>query len=208
MTVNAVSNSVSAVANSKLKNKNQVESEVKNISVLANALIKTTGENGFTDWLTDKDKICTDRKDDGNLSFKEAMKSVGKGYAGVLKSAINHPVATAVTVGLGVAATVVTGGAILPVMVVAGAATGIGLIGYGSYKAATAKTDGEAKQAFETIGNGGFTLTASILSAKPAVDKASHAGVNVKTTSNPYKATAECFKATPDSLKFKMKHNY
>lgn len=88
-------------------------------------------------------------------------------------------------------------------MVTAGIAMGTGQIGYGVYKAATAKSDGEAKQAFETMGNGTFAVAASALSAKGALKQASNAGVtSAKGTENLniYKATAQCIKSTPEAI--------
>ena len=95
------------------------------------------------------------------------MESFGKGLAGLAKQAMNHPIATAAAVGAGAVAVVATGGAILPVMVAAGAVAGTGMAGYGAYKAATAETDAEAKQAWETIGNGAFTATTLLWVQKP-----------------------------------------
>lgn len=105
------------------------------------------------------------------------MESFGKGLAGLAKQAMNHPISTAAVVGAGAVAVVATGGAILPVMVVAGAVAGTGMAGYGAYKAATAETDAEAKQAWETIGNGAFAATTSALGAKASLSAAANAGV-------------------------------
>ena len=160
------------------------------------------GWDGLADWLDDKDKVCTDGKDDGKLGFGETMESFGKGLAGLVKGAMNHPIATAVTVGVGAAAVALTSGAILPFMVAAGATMGAGMIGVGAYNAATADTDAEAKQAWETIGTGTFTVGASALSAKSALDQAYTAGVkNAIATKNPIKNLVNCFKSIPECLK-------
>ncbi len=158
----------------------------------------------FSDWLNDRDKVCTDGKDDGSISFGEGLESFGKGLMGIVKGVINHPIATAATVAAGVGLTVLTGGAALPVMIAAGAATGAGMVGYGAYKAATADTDAEAKQAWETMGNGTFTLVASVAGAKPALNAASKAGVTSAQGAknmNAFKATVQAFKSTPEALK-------
>ena len=160
--------------------------------------------DGFADWLEDKDKVCTDGKDDGSISFTEGLKSFGKGLAGIVKGAINHPIATTVMVAAGFAATVLTGGAALPALVAAGATIGTGIIGYGAYKAATAETDAEAKQAWETIGNGTFALATAAVSAKPALNAASKAGVTSAQGAkdmNVIQATVQAFKSTPEALK-------
>lgn len=160
--------------------------------------------NWFSDWLTNKDKVCTDGEDDGSISFSEGLQSFGKGLMGIVKTAINHPIATAATVAAGAAATILTGGAALPIMVAAGAAVGAGTIGYGAYNAATAKTDAEAKQAWETIGNGTFAVAASVAGAKPALNAAAKAGVtSARGAENmsALQATVQSFKATPEALK-------
>ena len=165
---------------------------------------KETETGWFSDWLNDRDKVCTDGKDDGSISFGEGLESFGKGLMGIVKGAINHPIATAVTVAAGVGLTVLTGGAALPVMVAAGAATGAGMIGYGAYKAATADTDAEAKQAWETMGNGTFALAASVAGAKPALNAASKAGVTSAQGAknmNAFQATVQAFKSSPEALK-------
>lgn len=158
----------------------------------------------FSNWLNDKDKVCTDGKDDGSISFGEAAESFGKGLMGIVKGAINHPIATAATIGFGVAATVVTGGAALPVMIALGAGTGAVMIGKGAYDAATAETDAEAKAAWEGIGNGTFALAASALGAKSSLKAASKAGVTGAEGAenmNIAQATAKNFKVLPEALK-------
>ncbi len=154
-------------------------------------------------WVQDKDKICTDGLDDGKISAKEASISFGKGLIGVVKSAIKHPIVTGLTIAAGAALTVATGGAALPVMVAAGATLGVGQIGYGAYKAVTAKSDGEAKQAFETMGNGTFAVAASTVSAKGALNAASKAGVTSAQGAeklNILQATRQCIKSTPEAI--------
>lgn len=158
--------------------------------------------SNFSAWLNDEDKVCTDGLDDGKLSFSEALGSFGKGLAGIVKTAINHPVVTIATVAAGTVLTVATGGAALPVMVAAGATMGGVQIGYGAYKAVTAETDAEAKQAFETIGNGTFALATSALGAKTALNTASNAGVSgTSTDGGILKSLIGCFKSTPEALK-------
>ena len=108
------------------------------------------------------------------------------------------------TVGIGAAATVLTGGAILPVLGAIGVASGVGMAGYGTYKAATAKTDGEAKQALETLGMGVTTTVLSSAGAGKALETAKNAGVKsaeVAKDANILTTTAQMFKATPEALK-------
>jgi hypothetical protein len=160
--------------------------------------------NWFSDWLNDKDKVSTDGKDDGSISFGEAMKSMGKGLIGIVKGAIKHPITTVATIGTGVALTVATGGAALPVLIALGAGTGAVMIGKGTYDAVTAKTDGEAKAAYENIGNGIFALGASALGAKASLNAASTAGVtgaDGASELNTVEALAQNFKVLPEALK-------
>ena len=156
-------------------------------------------KNEFTDWINDEDKICEDENNDGILDWKEIAESFGKGLCGVVKTAVKHPIATGLTVAGGIALTVATGGAAAPVLCAAGATIGAGTIAYGGYKAATAETDAEAKQAWETIGNGVFGLAASGLSAKSALDSAAKAGIVVDKADD-INALQACFKATPEAI--------
>ena len=166
---------------------------------------KLTGENAITDWLQNKDKVCTDGKDDGKIGFWEGTKSLAKGLlGGIPKAMINHPIATVLTIAGTSVATVLTGGAILPVLGAAGVAMGVGMAGYGGYKAATAKTDGEAKQALETLGMGVTTTALSVASAGKTLEKAAEAGVKpaqINKDANVFQKTIQMFKSIPESLK-------
>lgn len=159
--------------------------------------------NSFEAWFNDKDKVSTDGCDDGKISFKEGFASYAKGLIGIVKSIKNHPLKTLACIGAGVGIGVLTGGAALPIMAVAGAITGAGTIVYGGYKAATAKTDGSAKQAFETMGNGTFALAASAIGSKQALKSAANAGVksaNGLATNNPITNLTNCAKVAPEAL--------
>ena len=118
---------------------------------------------------------------------------------GIVKTAVNHPIATGLAIAGGVALTVATGGAAAPVLCAIGAGVGAGTIAYGGYKAATAETDAEAKQAWETMGNGTFGIALSAASAKSALDAASKAGVILDKADdlNAIQALGACFKAAP-----------
>ena len=165
---------------------------------------RLTGDNAFTDWLQNKDKKCTDGKDDGKIGFWEGTKSFVKGLVGgIPKAMINHPVATTAALAVGGAAIFLSGGAILPVLGAVGVATGAGMVGYGGYKAATAKTDGEAKQALETMGMGVTTTALSVASAEKALEKAAEAGVKsaqVSEDAGILEKTVQMFKSIPECL--------
>ena len=209
MGINAVSTQQGITQRREFENKPKAQ-EQKEVSfwskdwTAGNFIREKIGWDGLADWLDDKDKICTDGKDDGKLSFGETMESFGKGLAGLVKGAVNHPIATAVTVGVGTAAVALTGGAILPVMVAAGATIGTGMIGVGAYKAATADNDADAKRAWEIIGTGTFTAGASLVGAKTSLNQANKAGVisakGAKDMSAG-KALVQNFKSIPESLK-------
>ena len=163
----------------------------------------STNPNSLKAWFNDEDKVSTDGADDGKISFKEGLASFGKGLIGIVKSIKNHPIKTGACIAAGVGIGVLTGGAALPVMALAGATIGAGTIVYGSYKAATAKTDGDAKQAFETMGNGTFALATSALGSKQALKSAANAGVNSANglaTNNPVTNLVNCAKVAPEAL--------
>lgn len=164
---------------------------------------ESTNPNSLNAWFDDEDKVSTDGIDDGKISFKEGFASYAKGLIGIVKSIRNHPLKTLACIGAGVGIGVLTGGAALPIMAVVGATVGAGTIVYGGYKAATAKTDGGAKQAFETMGNGTFALAASTIGSKQALKAAANAGVksaNGLATNNPITNLANCAKVTPEAI--------
>lgn len=177
---------------------------------------------GFTSWINDEDKVCTEEfvdenndglndNDDGKLSWKEKAESFGKGLLGIVKTAVKHPIATGLTLGAGILATALTGGAAAPLLCAAGAAFGAGTIAYGGYKAATAKTDAEAKQAWETMGNGTFALGVSVLSAGSSLKAAGKGGVasaHGAATNNPFKNIISCFKIVPQALKTSLVNGF
>ena len=164
---------------------------------------ESTNPNSLKAWFNDEDKVSTDGADDGKISFKEGLASFGKGLIGIVKSIKNHPIKTGACIAAGVGIGVLTGGAALPAMALAGATIGAGTIVYGGYKAATAKTDGDAKQAFETMGNGTFALATSALGSKQALKSAANAGVNSANglaTNNPVTNLVNCAKVAPEAL--------
>lgn len=170
---------------------------------------KTVDTSSFKAWLDDADKVSTDGKDDGKLSLKESISSFGKGLVGIVKTTINHPIKTIASVAVGAGIVAITGGAALPFMAVGGAILGAGTIGFGAYKAINAKSDGEAKQAFETMGNGTFSLATSALASKSALKIASKAGVKSATnlaTNNPIKNLVNCAKVLPEALKISARN--
>lgn len=157
----------------------------------------------FTEWVHDRDKVCKDGLDDGKISFREASQSFGKGLIGLVKTAIKKPFQTILAIEASIALGVLTAGAALPILIAIGVGFGGLQMGLGAYKALKAKTDGEAKQAFETVGNGVFATATSALSAKGALGAASKAGVTgAKDTQglNFIHSVAKCYEVTPEAL--------
>lgn len=177
--------------------------ELKQNNVLKQIKKEESEKSWFEEWLCDEDKVSTDGFDDGKISFEEAMKSFGKGLIGIVKSVIKHPIITLTTIGLGTAATIATGGAVMPVFVTAGTILGAGQLAYGIFSAANAQTDKDAKIAFETMGNATFSIASSALSAKSALNMASKAGVSSAKNFeelNTIESVIQCFKSSPEAI--------
>lgn len=175
----------------------------------AGETLRKIGLNKVADWLEDKDKVCTDGKDDGKLSFKETITCLAKGLlGGIPKMLINHPLATLFALGFGA----VAGGSALLLMCASGLIVGAGAAGYGLYKTATAKNDAEKKMALETLGTGVATTVLSAASVSSALRAASEAGVQsaqVAEDANLGTKIVQTFKAVPESIKLSAQNlNY
>ncbi len=147
-----------------------------------------------------------DGKDDGKISFKEKLKNFGKGLIAPVKTMFSSPkniALTALSVAGGAALIALTGGAAAPLFVAAGAAAGAIQIGKGIYKQATAKTDEQARKAWQGMGSGTFTLGVSALGAKSAL-KAS--GVENAKNMNIFQALGKCIKDTPKNISAGLKN--
>ena len=169
-------------------------------------MVRKIGLNGMADWLEDKDKVCTDGKDDGNLSTGETALSLAKGLiGGIPKTMINHPVKTALAIGAGAAA----GGPALLLMCASGIIIGTGVAIYGAVKASDAKTDGEKKLALETLGTGISTTVISVASVDNVLEQAYEAGVqtaHVVEDADFVTKTVQLFKAIPESFKLSLEN--
>lgn len=144
-----------------------------------------------------------DGKDDGKISWKSKLKNFGKGIGNFFKGMVcdeNGKFSwkrTLTTVGVAagaVALTVATGGAATPFLVAAGATMGAVQVGKGAYKAATAKTDAEAEQAWQDIGSGTTAVVGSVAGAKGALKSAGVAVPKGNAVTSSLRATGECFK--------------
>jgi len=171
--------------------------------------------NAFERWWFDVDKVSTDGKDDGKLSAGEIAESSAKGFfGGIIKGMAKNPITTAVTIGLGAAATIATGGAALPLIIGLGAGASALTIGVNAYKYAKADNDTEAKMALEGIGTGTAGLALSATAVKSANTMAAKGGVKslqgLEKSSWSENAVA-MFKSMPEALKqsgLNIKGNY
>ncbi len=146
-------------------------------------------------------ETCTDGKDDGKLTFMEGLKNFGKGLVSPITNMFKSPknfLVGALTIAAGAGIIALTGGAAAPIFVAAGATMGTIQIGTGLYKAATATTDAEAKDAWQGVGSGTFAVAASVAGAKSAAKAAHIEGAENMTA---LQATKACFKAAPGSVK-------
>ena len=105
----------------------------------------------------DNTELTSDEENDGNISWWEKTKRFAKGaILNPLKSIVRHPL-----ISLGAAAGICLAAAAAPVIgtiaLVAGVVIGAGTTIYGAYKASNAKTDSEARNAWENIGTGVMT---------------------------------------------------
>lgn len=170
---------------------------------------KTIGDtldmNAFERWWFDVDKVSTDGKDDGNLSIGEKLEYGAKGlFGGIAKGLLKHPVASALGIAAGVGLTVLTGGAALPALAVLGVGLGGFSIVKNSLAASEAKTDAEAKAAYEGIGTGVATVALSVSGVKAANKAGAKAGVeSLQGLENAsyMKNLGAAFKSMPEALK-------
>lgn len=146
-----------------------------------------------------------DGKDDGVISFGSKLKNMGKGVVNFFKGmvcdetgkfSIKRTLTTAAVAAGAVALTVATGGAATPFLIAGGAALGGAQVIKGGIKAANAKTDAEAENAWQDIGSGTTAVVGAIAGAKGAL-KSSGAVIpkgNILTSS--LRATGQCFKTS------------
>lgn len=133
-------------------------------------------ENDSTNFSTSKER-CTDGKDDGKIGLfsavGNAIKGVGKtivnGVKGMFTNSEGKFSLGKTLLSLGTAAVCVAFPAVGVAACAIGGAMGAVQVGKGIYNAATAKTDAEAKEAWQNIGGGAFTVAASVTGAKAGV---------------------------------------
>lgn len=118
--------------------------------------------------VSEQGNTCTDGKDDGKIGFwskaGNLIQGVWNGAKNIVKGAIEHPFKTLAMIGA--CCIPVVGPAIAIGMGVYGAYQGVKTIANGVAAANSAKTDAQAKDAWENIGTGTFTTAASVVAVK------------------------------------------
>lgn len=136
--------------------------------------------------------------DDGKISDKDKLENFCKGIISPITNLFSSPKNFLIGAGMligGAALTIATGGAVAPLFIALGVTGGAIQLGSSVYKASTATTDEEAKQAWQGIGAGTSSIGMSVAGSKSALKGA---GINTNGM-NPLTATAECFKQVPSA---------
>ena len=128
-------------------------------------------------YVSSSGETCTDGKDDGKIGFFGAIgnaikgvgKAIGNGIKGMFTGKDGKFSLGKTLLSIGTAALCIAVPAVGVAACVVGGAMGAVQVGKGVYKAATAETDAEAKQAWQDIGGGTFTVAASVVGAKAGV---------------------------------------
>lgn len=149
-------------------------------------------------------ETCTDGKDDGKIGFWSAVgntvKGVGKtlvnGVKGMFTNKDGKFSLGKTLASVGTAALCIAFPAVGLVACAVGGVMGAVQVGKGIYNAATADTDAEAKQAWQDIGGGAFTVATSAVGAK-----ASLGAVKASSTANVAKTGSALDEATTMSQK-------
>lgn len=135
-----------------------------------------TYENDSVQLSSSKEK-CTDGKDDGKIGLLSAVgntiKGVGKtivnGVKGMFTNSEGEFSLGKTLLSVGTAATCIAFPALGVAACAIGGVMGAIQVGKGVYNAATADTDAQAKEAWQNIGGGAFTVAASVTGAKAGV---------------------------------------
>ena len=154
----------------------------------------------------EKSVATSDGKDDGKISFTEKMKNFGEGLVKPIKTIFSSPknmLITAASIAGGAALIALTGGAAAPVMVAAGLVGGSVQVGKGIYRQVNAKTDNEARMAWQDMGSGTFTIGASAAGAKSSLKAAKVDGAKNMST---IKAIGKCLVDLPKNIKTSFKN--
>lgn len=128
-------------------------------------------------YVSNSSEKCTDGKDDGKIGFLSALgntvKGVGKtvvnGVKGMFTNSEGKFSLGKTLLSVGTAAVCVAVPAVGVAACAIGGVMGAVQVGKGVYNAANAETDAEAKEAWQNIGGGAFTVAASVVGAKAGV---------------------------------------
>ncbi len=142
-------------------------SQIQNVNTIeqSDSFVSSTGEK------------CTDGKDDGKIGFfsaiGNAVKGVGKtivnGVKGMFTGKDGKFSLGKTLLSVGTAALCFAVPAVGVAACVIGGTMGALQVGKGIYNAATAETDAEAKEAWQNIGGGAFSVGMSVVGAKAGV---------------------------------------
>lgn len=100
------------------------------------------------------------------VGFWEGLKSFGKGLIKPIVTMIKNPLKTALTIGVAAAIIVGTGGAATPFLIALGLGFGLFQMGKGTYNFFSKNTKAERLAALEDVGEGTFTVGASLAGAR------------------------------------------
>ena len=158
--------------------------ESSSINSSRNKNLDTSSIKYEDDTFVSSSEKCTDGKDDGKIGFfsaiGNAIKGVGKtivnGVKGMFTDSEGKFSLGKTLLSVGTVAACIAFPAVGIAACAIGGTMGAIQVGKGIYNAATAETDAEAKEAWQNIGGGAFTVATSAVGAK--------AGINaVKATS-------------------------
>lgn len=153
----------------------------KPVEIKGTSLSKDTTTNSIEyendSFVSSSGEKCTDGKDDGKIglfsAIGNAIKGVGKtivnGVKGMFTNSEGKFSLGKTLLSVGTAALCIAVPAVGVAACAVGGVMGAVQVGKGIYNAATADTDAEAKEAWQNIGGGAFTVAASAVGAKAGV---------------------------------------
>ena len=148
------------------------------------------------------------------VGFWEGTKAFFKGLIKPIKNLIKHPIKSALFIAGTAALIIGTGGAATPFLIAAGIGLGGFQVAKGAYKAITSNTRQETLSGLEDMGEGTFTLGASVAGAKSYASSTSAGSATAAAAKETtltgklaayskglYQDTATVIKAAPESAK-------
>ena len=181
--------------------KNTANNNTGNVFVFKNDETENNTDTYNNNSITKMDENG-DFADDGKIKFGEKVKSFFKGLVSPITSLFSSPenFIKGAAIMAGCAALCwVTGGAAAPLLVTGGLIGGGIQLAKGIDKATSAKTDDEAREAWENIGAGSGIVAASVIGSKAAL-KAGGATEAELSNMGHIRATIKCVSDTPEAL--------